>query len=149
VSYAKYWGYFLAKLAAVAGVMWLAWYALIAIVPEPGYFLRHRLPRFPNDLTFTAAFLVYWLFSVALVVLAVIDQRRRCRVCLRLLRMPVESGSWRYATLLSPPGMERICPYGHGTLAVPQVHTSTSQETSWTAHEDIWKELEQLESRDR
>ena len=44
------------------------------------------------------------------------DQRYRCRVCLRRLRMPVETGSWSRMLQFGRPRIEYICPYGHGTL---------------------------------
>lgn len=144
-----YWGYFAAKLAAVGGIMWLLWQGLNFALPEPEYFLRHRVARFAQDLKWTIAILVYCLLGTGLLWLAVIDQRRRCKVCLRLLRMPVERGSWSTPIILSPPELESICPYGHGTLAEPQAHLSTRQETVWTEHnDDIWQELARTQDRD-
>jgi hypothetical protein len=64
--------------------------------------------------------------------------------------MPVERGNWSQSVILSPPRMERICPYGHGSLAEPQAHTSTRQDAVWTGHDDdIWKELAEIERRER
>lgn len=144
-----YWGYFAAKLAAVAGFMWLVWQGLNAALPEPEYFLRHRVARFAQDLKWTAAILVFWLAGLGLIWLAVYDQRRRCKVCLRRLRMPVERGSWSTPVILSPPEMESICPYGHGALAEPQIHFSTRQDAVWTEHgDDIWKELARTQDRE-
>lgn len=138
----KYWGYFAAKILVIGGFMWLLWSVLKATLPEPDYFLRHRVAPFAQDLTWTLIILVYCLFGAGLVWLAVADQRQRCKVCLRRLRMPVERGNWSLTVILSPPEMERICPYGHGTLAEPQAHLSTSQDAVWTEHDDdIWREL--------
>lgn len=67
---------------------------------------------------------LFWLIAASFVYLIVWDQKGRCRTCLRRLRMPVESGSWSKATLFNPPRTESICPYGHGTLEQPEVHTS-------------------------
>ncbi|HNY41800.1 MAG TPA: hypothetical protein PKJ41_15475 [Bryobacteraceae bacterium] len=146
----KYWGYFAAKLAVSAGFMWLLWLGLNAALPEPDYFLRHRVARFAQDLSWTLVILVYCLLGAGLAWLAVGDQRRRCKVCLRLLRMPVERGNWSQTMILSPPEMERICPYGHGTLAEPQAHVSTRQDKVWTEHDDdIWKELAGIKGPDR
>jgi len=143
----KYWGYFAAKVAAAGALMWALWIGLNAFMPEPDYFLRYRVSKH-QDLTWVSAILVYWLLCVGLTVAILMDQRHRCRTCLRRLRMPVERGSWSFATLLNPPEMERICPFGHGTLAEPQVHSSTTPDPVWTPHDDIWKELEQFDSRD-
>lgn len=144
----KYWGFFLAKLLAAAGLIWLLWLGLHAWMPEPETFLKSRVKPFPQDLRWTAAFLGLWLLGVGLVVLAVWDQRLRCRVCLRRLRMPVNHGSWDRAALFSPPGTERICTYGHGTLATPEAHVAAAQPAAWKPHDDIWKELKELEGRE-
>ena len=140
----KYWGYFAAKLLLIAGLLRLVWYGLTRLMPEPATFLYYKVKRFPQDLSWTSALLGVWLIAAALVALAVWDQRRRCRVCLRRLRMPVESGFWSYASIFSPPRTESICPYGHGTLKQPEVHLN--EKTEWARHDDdIWKELEDLE----
>jgi len=145
-----YWGFFTAKLAAAGGIMWLLWLGLNAALPEPEYFLRHRVARFAQDLKWTIAILIFWLFGLGLVWLAVHDQRRRCKVCLRRLRMPVERGSWSRPVILSPPEMESICPYGHGALAEPQIHLSTRQDAVWTENDDdIWQELTRTQDRER
>ena len=89
-----------------------------------------------------------WLVAAGLIYLAIWDQKQRCRVCLRRLRMPVGSGSWDRAALFSPPETQRICPYGHGTLATPEAHVAAAQRETWTVHEDIWKELKELEGRE-
>lgn len=141
----RYWAFLIAKLAAAALLLRGLWLLMNALLPEPEIFLYTRLPRFPNDLPWTAALLLFWLTGVALVFLAVWDSRRRCRVCLRRLRMPVESGSWSRAILFSPPRVTSICPYGHGTLDVPEVHVSGQNPAEWHAHGDIWRELEELD----
>lgn len=145
-----YWGYFAAKLAASCGLMWLLWQGLNAALPEPEYFLRHRVARFAQDLKWTIAILIYCLIGAGLLWFAVYDQRRRCKVCLRMLRMPVEHGNWSRPLILNPLETESICPYGHGTLAEPQIHLSTRQNAVWTEHEgDIWQELARTEDRRR
>lgn len=143
----KYWGYFAAKLLAAGLFLTGLWKAMGLLLPPPATFLRHKVSPFPQDLSWTSAILVFWLISVGTFYLILWDQRRRCRICLRILRMPVERGSWSKATLLSPPETESICPFGHGTLAQPEVHGSTRQDPVWTEHQDIWKELEDLEQR--
>ncbi|MBA3975560.1 MAG: hypothetical protein C0504_15240 [Candidatus Solibacter sp.] len=145
-----YWGFFAAKLSAAGGVMWLLWVGLNAALPEPEYFLRHRVARFAQDLKWTIAILIFWLSGLGLIWLAVHDQRRRCKVCLRRLRMPVESGSWSRPVILGPPEMESICPYGHGALAEPQIHLSTRQDAVWKENgNDIWQELARTRDRER
>jgi len=141
----KYWGFLLAKLLAVYAVLRLLWLLIETLLPEPEIFLYTHLPRFPNDLPWTIAILLFWLLSLGLLALVVWDQRTRCRTCLRRLRMPVESGSWSRATLFAPPRKSLICPYGHGTLDEPVAHVSAQPPTEWHPHGDIWKELETLD----
>ena len=52
------------------------------------------------------------------------DQRYRCRVCLRRLRMPIETGSWGRMLQFGRPRIEYICPYGHGTLKEDELQIS-------------------------
>jgi hypothetical protein len=56
--------------------------------------------------------------------------------------MPVQRGSWSRAIIFSPPRIESICPYGHGTLDEPELHIGGFRPPEWTEHEDMWKELE-------
>jgi hypothetical protein len=145
----RYWWYLAAKSAVAAGLLYLVWLGMNILLPEPQTFMRQRVSRFPQDLQWTAALLGYWLLCIGAAYLIVWDQQRRCRTCLRRLRMPVQKGSWSMATLFSPPKLESICPYGHGTLAEPEVHTSGSPPKEWREHENIWKELEHLEQERR
>ena len=140
----RYWGYLAGKLAVVfaiaEGVRWMIGnaYAFLTVQPE----LRQE--PFTHDLTYTFVMLLYSLFCAGLLYAVVWDQRYRCRACLRRLRMPIERGSWTHL-LLSPPRTEYICPYGHGTLNVPEVQITGRQEPDWQPHEDIWTELCHLE----
>lgn len=142
----KYWGFFIAKLTGTGGLLYGLWLGLVLWMPEPPLFSGYRFSRFGQDLPWTLAMLVYWLIAAALVYLAVLDQRYRCRTCLRRLRMPVQTGSWAGITFFGPPHTEYICLYGHGTLKVPELQISGLELPDWTPHQDIWKELEELES---
>jgi hypothetical protein len=138
----RYWGYFAAKLVAAAGTLW----GLLAILnwywpPEPGYY-SYIPPRFGYDLWYTAASLVWFLLLTGALYLIIWDQRYRCRVCLRKLRMPVETGSWSRMLQFGRPRIEYICPYGHGTLREEELQISGLQNPEWTPHsDDIWEEL--------
>jgi len=145
----RYWAYFIGKLAAGAGGMYGVWLLMHALLPEPVVFMRVKMEGLAQDLTWTTAYLLFWLACTALLFGIIWDQRRRCRTCLRRLRMPVESGNWSLALLFAPPKTESICPYGHGTLVSPDTHTSTAQPTNWAEHGDMWEELEQHDSRGR
>jgi len=137
----RYWAWFAAKLAvAIAG---------------SGGLLRWVSRMFPADkdtlaplgkgvsylLCDLALMLVFLLFAGALY-LIVWDQRYRCRVCLRRLRMPIARGSWSQILLFGRPQIEYICPYGHGTLREDDLHISGMSAAEWTPHsDDIWAEL--------
>ncbi|MGO9258807.1 MAG: hypothetical protein ACLQU1_21175 [Bryobacteraceae bacterium] len=143
----RYWGYFAGKLVAAAGVLW----GLLAVLnwywpPEPRFWWdsRHSYipPRFGYDLGYTAASLAWFLLLTGALYLVILDQRYRCRVCLRKLRMPVETGSWSRMLQFGRPRIEYICPYGHGTLREEELQISGLQNPEWTPHsDDIWEEL--------
>ena len=97
---------------------------------------------FMHDAPFTFLVMALWHLDVAVLALIVLDQRRRCRTCLRKLIMPVSTGSWG-RTLLGRPRTESICPYGHGTLTIEDLQITGRQLPDWHRHDDdIWKELE-------
>ena len=137
----KYWGFLVAKLMAVAAILWGVRIVLLKLAPTPDTFMYVR-PKdpFAFDLAFTFLMLGYWLFATGLLWAVVWDQRYRCRTCLRRLRMPVHTGSWT-AVLFGAPRTEYICTYGHGTLKVADLQITGRQNPDWEPHEDIWKEL--------
>ncbi len=147
----RYWSYFAAKLLVVGGVCYAAWLLLLRLIPESHaaqyYREVYNQPRFTHDLAWTFAVLGFWLFAAALAALAIWDQKRRCRTCLRRLRMPIEKGSWNHLLFLGPPRTQYICPYGHGTLEVPELQISGLEIPSWKAHDDMWKELAELDRK--
>ena len=95
------------------------------------------------DLGWTTIMFVFNLFVFGLLFLVVWDQRRRCRTCGRLLRMPVSHGSYGQMLLSGRPRTEYICIYGHGTLVQPELHIGVREPSNWKAHdtENIWEEL--------
>ncbi len=145
----RYWGYLAGKLAATAGGMYGIWLLMLVVLPEPIVFMRVRMGGFAQDLTWTSAYLLFWLASAAALFVVFWDQRRRCRTCLRKLRMPVNTGNWGLALLFAPPKTESICPFGHGTLVSPDTHTSTAQPENWAENGDMWDELAQMGPRKR
>lgn len=89
----------------------------------------------------------FWLVGLAdcgLVYWSLLDQRYRCRVCLRRLRMPLPTGSWS-TPLLNRPGTEYICPFGHGKVNVASSHLVGMEPARWTYYRDYWQELVQQE----
>ncbi len=142
----KFWAYFVAKIGVAGAFLYAVWLLMTRLLPEPGSMFDYRLGRL-QDLRWTSALLLFWLLSVAIFYLIVWDQQRRCRICLRRLRMPVELGYWSMATIFSPPRTESICPYGHGTLEEPEVQITGRVPPSWRKHGDIWAELERRDER--
>ena len=145
----KYWGYFLSKLIVVAIVFNGLWIGLNRLLPEPASLGKVRMSRFPQDLPWTSAIMVIWLLAIGAMALVIYDQRYRCRSCLRKLRMPVETGAWAQVLRIGTPHMEWICPYGHGTLKVSEIHFAGRLSDNWRENDDnIWHELETAHTRD-
>jgi hypothetical protein len=141
----RYWSFLAAKLVAAWGLLTLVWIGMHALWPEPEPFMRVRLDPFARDLGYTVAVMVFGLVAVGVVYLIILDQRYRCRTCLRKLRMPLTRGSWNELILMGPPRTEYICPFGHGTLRVPDLHLETAEDLNWHPIDDMWKELAELE----
>jgi hypothetical protein len=140
----KYWAFLSGKLAAAVLVLYYAWHGLKRLLPSPRPFLNIGQP-FGHDLSWTLAAGLHFVLGCGLIYLCILDQRYRCRVCLRRLRMPVETGSWGQMLLLGRPRIEYICPFGHGTLEVSEIQISGFEPPGWKAHEDMWTELTSLE----
>jgi len=139
----KYWAYLAGKLAVVIALtLGLQIVVLNVFPPRVSRFGNIRTP-FLYDMPFTFAILGTLLVGAGLFSLAIHDQRRRCRTCLRRLIMPVASGSWGNILRLGRPHTEWICPFGHGTLSIDDLHLTGSENPAWEPHDgDIWKELE-------
>lgn len=144
----RYWAYFAAKMVAA----FATFYGLLAVLnwawpPEPTFHVRgidySYIPsRFGNSLGYTLTTLILFLLFTASLYFVILDQRYRCRVCLRRLRMPVETGSWSRMLQFGRPRIEYICPYGHGTLKEHELQISGLENPEWTPHsDDIWEEL--------
>jgi len=137
----RYWAWFAAKLAvAIAGSG-----GLLKLVSRLFPADKDTLAPLGKGVSYLlcdlALMFVFLLFAGALY-LAVWDQRYRCRVCLRRLRMPIATGSWSQILLFGRPQIEYICPYGHGTLREDDLHISGMSTAEWTPHsDDIWAEL--------
>ncbi len=151
----KYWSYLAAKLmAAVALAFWLHRCVQFAFPIPPKNRYGYRPSLFLQDMGFTFAILGVWLVATGLFALVIWDQRRRCRTCLRRLRMPITLGSWSNMMMFGRPQTAWICPYGHGTLKRDDVQLDVQlgafSTSSWEPHgDDIWKELESCGSREK
>jgi hypothetical protein len=137
----RYRAWFAAKLGvSVAGLYGLLMLVARQFPPEndPGAPLSDGANFLLCDLALMLCFL---LFAGA-VALNLRDQRYRCRVCLRKLRMPIATGSWGASLQFGSPRIEYICPYGHGTLREDEIQSTGRSAAEWTANsDDIWTEL--------
>ena len=138
----RYWAYLAGKVVVAAGPL----YGLLILIerrfpapPEGGWPRLHNL----NQELAGLLWMLGWFLICAAVFYAVVwDQKRRCRVCLRHLRMPIETGSRSYMLQLGRPAVESICPYGHGTLREDELQITGRDTPEWKAHsDDIWAEL--------
>jgi len=134
-QFVRYWGLLAAKFLLAGCGVGSAYAALNLLWPfgQAWYDTYYLLYLVSSGIIF--------LIGVGIFYLAILDQRYRCRVCLRRLRMPVETGSWSKMLQLGRPKMEYICTYGHGTLNIPELHLTGMDNTEWTEHSDYWAEL--------
>jgi len=86
------------------------------------------------------ATLAFLMLCAAMVWWSLVDQRLRCPICFRRLRMPVSLGTLG-SILFDLPATEYICTHGHGTLHVPEPQTNEMEPTRWRPHGDVWEEL--------
>jgi hypothetical protein len=138
----RYWGYLAAKLAGAAAAL----YGMLALLgktfpPEPNAPLA-PLGEGMQRLLCNLALMGWFLLCAGAFYLIIWDQRYRCRVCLRRLRMPIETVSWGRMLQFGRPRIEYICLYGHGTLREDELQISGLENPKWTPHsDDIWDEL--------
>ena len=133
----RYWAYLAGKIGFCAAVMDALLCLLNHFLPADHH--HHIIP--PRILLYMLLMGLLFLLCCGLFYLCVWDQRYRCRVCLRRLRMPVESGSWGGMLLLGRPRIEYICPYGHGTLTLAEMQISGLENPEWSPHGEMWDEL--------
>jgi hypothetical protein len=138
----RYWAYFAAKLAVAGGILYGLLVLLSSLFPKESQDPFSPLGDGTDKLLINLAFMVWFLLCAGVLYLIVWDQRYRCRVCLRRLRMPIETGSWGKMLQLGRPRIEYICPYGHGTLKADELQISGLANPEWTPNSgDIWDEL--------
>jgi hypothetical protein len=137
----RYWAWFAAKLA-IAGGIFRGLLALVSLVFPPDKDPLAPLSKGATYLLCDLVLMLCFLLAAGTLYLIVWDQRYRCRVCLRRLRMPILIGSWSRMLQFGRPRMEYICLYGHGTLREDESHLSGHSIAEWTPHSgDIWAEL--------
>ncbi|HZT30957.1 MAG TPA: ABC transporter permease [Bryobacteraceae bacterium] len=131
----------------------LALKSLVALAALTGLWLvlmdpAHRPAEWGGGGSLVAGFWIFGLGVCGLVYWSLLDQRYRCRICLRRLRMPVPTGSWS-TPLLDRPGTEYICPFGHGKVNVASVRLFGIEPARWTYYLDFWRELVRQEEAAR
>jgi hypothetical protein len=145
----KYWGLLAGKLAAAAIFLRGVWMAVERLMPPPQRLMRDHNPAPLHDLGWASVLGLFFLLCCGALYLIILDQRYRCRVCARRLRMPVTTGSWHKMLQFGLPRTEYICLYGHGTLNVPELQFTGKNPPDWKGNEDMWKELFPLEETKR
>ena len=135
----RFWGWLLAKMcvataivAAVYVVLRNTWFQ--AEVRNGWFEVKHG--------SFDGVLFGFWrlpMVWIGQLWLCWYDQRYRCRLCARRLRMPVDQGSYS-ALLLDKPAVEYVCPYGHGKLVI-EAWVSDEPAPKWTRYGNIWQEL--------
>jgi hypothetical protein len=137
----RYWGWLGGKLAVAGFVFWRLFVAVVGLFPADKNPLA-PLGKGANYLLCDLALMGCFLLAAGALYVIFWDQRYRCRVCLRRLRMPIETGSWSRILQFGRPRIEYICPYGHGTLREDELQISGRTKPEWEAHSDnIWNEL--------
>lgn len=118
-----WWGFFILKSALVFLIVFCGTVDVGSII-APGGILPH------------AALVSYVLgFRWALM-----DQRRRCRVCLRLLINPIRIGE-ASNTMLAWYGTELMCQKGHGLLHLPEMPAASYSTQQWLHLDHSWRDL--------
>lgn len=144
----RFWAYLAGKVVVAAAPL----YGLLKLVgkafpapprvDDPIRSAWAHLQNMNQDLLCDLSLACWFLLCAGVLYLIIWDQRRRCRVCLRRLRMPILTGSWGSVLQLGQPRIESICPYGHGTLKEDELQISGLTNGEWTPHsDDIWDEL--------
>src|SRR5690349_10168397 len=110
----RYWAWFAAKLAVAGSVFWGLLNVISWIFPPQTSPLA-PLDKGAQYLLCDLALMIWFLLAAGTLYVIVWDQRYRCRVCLRRLRMPIATGSWSRILQFGQPRIEYICTYGHGT----------------------------------
>jgi hypothetical protein len=130
---ARYYAFLLAKSALALLPVAAVWLVLTESARFDG-------PKWLAAGVRPTATLVFLLLCAAMVWWSLVDQRLRCPICFRRLRMPVSLGTLG-SILFDLPATEYICTHGHGTLHVPEPQTNELETTRWRPHGDVWEEL--------
>jgi hypothetical protein len=130
----RYWLFFAGKsyLGLVAiGCVWI-----FVVDPSKGIDLSRGFGDYAELVTTW----VFALIACGFLHLSWSDQRLRCHVCLRRMRIPAASGSWA-SSLFNRPKTEYLCPAGHGTVSVSLGEPGEPESSDWKNMDESWREL--------
>ena len=129
----RWWLFFGAKTALLL-LLLLA--LVVECTPEPYVFPLGRITLIVESASL-------WFFSIGCVFAlwwSLVDQQRRCRVCLQRLALPAHIGQ-SGRLLLSWAGTELVCSEGHGLLHVTETDVCWLDPAQWTQLDESWKTL--------
>lgn len=128
----RYWIFFAGKVSLLAAIL-----AVSATEVAARNALSLRSGKFLFNLV------LEWLVILGILLVfrwAILDQGRRCPVCLRRLAMPSTTGAWS-SLLINPAGTELLCDQGHGALTVSATGGLAGEVRRWITLEDDWRAL--------
>jgi hypothetical protein len=129
----KYWFFFAAKSTMLLSIL-----LLVGVEAAARNTLALHAPyRFAFSLGIDWVSILVSLFILRW---AMLDQSRRCPVCLRRLGTAVSSGSWS-SSLLEPASTELLCDQGHGSLHFSGSYSALGEIRRWITLEESWREL--------
>ncbi len=136
----KYWALLLGKILVVGNLAWGLGWLVGRLMPAPSHLLANW-SRLGTDWPYTLGMALGGLAIYLLLRLALWDQKFRCRVCIRRLRLPQAEGIYSSVLLGGAPYCEYVCTWGHGKLYVPELHLASSGKAIWTGYESLWDNL--------
>jgi hypothetical protein len=129
----RWWAFFVTKSALLLiGACLLAWVSIHSVAV---YLVGSVYPM--------ADGVALWLFlvlSIAPLSWSIHDQQKRCRVCLRLLGIPIRIGA-PGSILFNWSGTEMVCSKGHGVLYLPDSEAKWLEGDRWNNLDDSWAGL--------
>ncbi|HYK35220.1 hypothetical protein [Alloacidobacterium sp.] len=118
---------------------WLFFCAKFALIlPAVGFASLDAAQAFQD--TQSAQLIITFATALAAFRWMLRDQRRRCPVCLQVLRNPVHVGE-PSRNFLAWNGTELICAVGHGFLHVPELPTSWFSTQRWLYLDASWRSI--------
>jgi hypothetical protein len=130
----RWWGFFIAKTALALAISFVA--AL-----ELTRYLSVLLTGTVLPMANVISVWVFLLLAIGLLSWAIHDQRRRCRVCLQRLGLPVHVGYRGYLLLDPAAATELLCAEGHGMLHLADTEASWADSDEWNALDSSWAGL--------